>query len=185
VDTAAWRRETRKLSIAERLRMAPEAHQAAATAVESALAGFLLPLPPQTLGAYWPYRGEVDLGRLMQKLRDRGWITALPRVVGPHQPLEYLRWDADSEMEAGVYGIPVPRARVPVRPDVLLAPLVAFDEAKYRLGYGAGYFDATLAGLAPRPRAIGVGFELGRVHTTYPLATDIPMDLIVTEAGIA
>ena len=70
-----------------------------------------------------------------------------------------------------------------VIPQAVLAPLVGFDRDCYRLGYGGGYFDRTLAALAPRPWAIGVGFELSRLETIYPQDFDIPMDLIVTEAG--
>jgi 5-formyltetrahydrofolate cyclo-ligase len=66
----------------------------------------------------------------------------------------------------------------------VLAPVVGFDRECYRLGYGGGYFDRTLAALAPRPLAIGVGFELARLETIHPQDFDIPMDLVVTEAGI-
>jgi 5,10-methenyltetrahydrofolate synthetase len=77
----------------------------------------------------------------------------------------------------------VPERRQIVIPQAVLAPLVGFDRGCYRLGYGGGYFDRTLAALAPRPWAIGVGFELSRLETIYPQSFDIPMDLIVTEAG--
>ncbi len=66
----------------------------------------------------------------------------------------------------------------------MLIPLVGFDAQGYRLGYGGGYFDRTLAALSPRPRTIGVGFELGRLATIDPQPHDIPFDIIVTEAGI-
>jgi 5-formyltetrahydrofolate cyclo-ligase len=70
-----------------------------------------------------------------------------------------------------------------LRPDAILMPLNAFDAAGYRLGYGGGYFDRSLAALSPRPRAVGVGFELARVDSIRPQAYDLPMDFIVTEAG--
>jgi 5,10-methenyltetrahydrofolate synthetase len=66
----------------------------------------------------------------------------------------------------------------------VLAPLVGFDRQCYRLGYGGGYFDRTLAASAPRPLAIGVGFEFSLIETIYPQVFDIPMDLIVTEAEL-
>ena len=87
-------------------------------------------------------------------------------------------------MDSGVYGIPVPRIRIPVLPDVIVIPLVGFDAQNFRLGYGAGYFDITLAALEPRPLTIGVGFEVARLETIYPHPNDIPLDLIVTEAGV-
>ena len=71
-----------------------------------------------------------------------------------------------------------------MRPDAILMPLNGFDEAGYRLGYGGGYFDRSLAALSPRPQAVGVGFELARVPSIRPQAHDLPMDFIVTESGI-
>ena len=69
-------------------------------------------------------------------------------------------------------------------PNIILLPLVAFDRQGFRLGYGGGYFDRTLAALVPRPLAIGVGFELARVADIRPQAHDLPLDAVVTEAGI-
>jgi 5-formyltetrahydrofolate cyclo-ligase len=68
-----------------------------------------------------------------------------------------------------------------VLPDVLLAPLVGFDAGGYRLGYGGGYYDRTLAALPERPLVVGVGFETSGMETIHPQPHDIPMDLIVTE----
>ena len=184
MDVPAWRRETRARLIEERNRLGPKDHQRASLAIERSLEQILDPLPPRTLSAYWPYKGEVDLRPLLERLQRKGWITALPFVLGPRKPLEFYRWTAGAEMDAGVYGIPVPRDRVAVRPDVIVMPLVAFDAENYRLGYGAGYFDITLVRLEPRPLSIGVGFELTRLKTIHPLPTDIPLNLVITEVGI-
>ena len=88
------------------------------------------------------------------------------------------------EMDLGPYEIPVPRDRSVVQPNVVIAPLVAFDRKNFRIGYGSGYFDITLASLDPSPLTIGVGFELSCLETIYPLPTDIPLNLIVTVAGV-
>jgi 5-formyltetrahydrofolate cyclo-ligase len=88
-------------------------------------------------------------------------------------------------MQRGIWAIPIPADRLPVQPTVLLVPLLGFDERGYRLGYGGGYFDRTLAVARPRPLTIGVGYELGRLPTIYPQPHDIPMDAIVTDAGFA
>jgi 5,10-methenyltetrahydrofolate synthetase len=77
----------------------------------------------------------------------------------------------------------VPEKREIVTPSVVLAPVVGFDRDCYRLGYGGGYFDRTLAALSQKPLAIGVGFELQELETIYPQSFDVPMDLIVTETG--
>jgi len=87
-------------------------------------------------------------------------------------------------MTTDPHGIPVPRTERCVIPDVLLLPLVACDPNGYRLGYGGGYFDRTLAENVPRPLAIGVGFELAIVPNIYPEPHDIPLDIIVTEAMV-
>ncbi|MGA8380332.1 MAG: 5-formyltetrahydrofolate cyclo-ligase, partial [Stellaceae bacterium] len=97
-------------------------------------------------------------------------------------PLEYRAWRPGDPLVDGVWNIPVPERRDIVVPQAVLAPLVGFDRDCYRLGYGGGYFDRTLAALAPRPWAIGVGFEASMIETIRPQAHDIPMDLIVTEA---
>ena len=184
MDVAVWRRETRARLIAQRQQISPEEHRHASLKIEGFLEETLSVLPPQILSAYWPFQAEVDLRGLIDRLRAQGWTAALPLVVKKRSPLEFLRWVADAEMDDSVYGIPVPRIRVPVQPDVVVIPLVGFDAQNFRLGYGAGYFDITLAAMTPRPRTIGIGFELARLETIYPHTTDIPLDLIITEAGI-
>jgi 5,10-methenyltetrahydrofolate synthetase len=96
----------------------------------------------------------------------------------------FRRWTPDTEMALDRHGIPIPATGEELRPDVVLLPLVAFDPQGFRLGYGGGYFDRTLAAMVPRPLAIGVGFELGRVADIRPQAHDIPLDATLTEAGI-
>lgn len=184
MDVAAWRRETRARLIAQREQISPEEHERASLKILGFLEEILEGLMPGNLSAYLPFKAEVDLRGWMGRLEAKGWITAVPSVVRRGSPLEFLRWSAAAEMEPGVYGIPVPRLRVPVQPDVIVMPLVGFDALNFRLGYGAGYFDITLAALQPHPRTIGVGFELSRLETIYPHPTDIPLDLIVTESGI-
>ncbi|HEV8678700.1 MAG TPA: 5-formyltetrahydrofolate cyclo-ligase, partial [Stellaceae bacterium] len=111
-----------------------------------------------------------------------------PVVVDKKGPLEYRAWRPGEPLVDGVWNIPVPERREIVTPAVVLAPLVGFDAACYRLGYGGGYFDRTLAALSPRPSqrpwAIGVGFAVQQLATIYPQPFDVPMDLIVTEAGV-
>ena len=86
-------------------------------------------------------------------------------------------------MEPGFWNIPVPVGTPEVTPDIVLAPVVGFDPACFRLGYGGGYFDRTLAALDPHPLAIGVGLAGSRIATIYPQPHDIPMAAIVTEEG--
>lgn len=87
-------------------------------------------------------------------------------------------------MTKGVFDLPVPDGTMVVQPQALLIPPVAFDTRGYRLGYGGGYFDRTLASMTPQPLKIGVAFELSRIATIYPQCHDVAMDFIVTEARI-
>ena len=87
-------------------------------------------------------------------------------------------------MKIGMYGIPAPDDTEPVTVDALLVPMIGFDRKGYRLGYGGGYFDRTLAAMAPRPLAVGVAFEILRVDDLHPQPHDIRMDFVVTERGI-
>ncbi len=184
MDVAAWRRETRDRLIRQRAAISEEEHRRASLRIEALLEEILRDFPPCALSAYWPFKNEVDLRGVMERLRIRGWTTALPTVVRKLSPLEFLRWTPDMEMDSGVYGIPIPRVRIPVQPEVMILPLVGFDAKNFRLGYGAGYYDITLASMGSSPRTIGIGFELARLETIHPQPTDIPLDLIVTEGGI-
>ena len=155
-------------------------------AITASLLSLLLPFTGRILGFYWPHRSEYDPLAVAKAVIAAGGKCALPVVVERRAPLEFREWHPRVEMIPGAlsYGIPHPVGGDPVIPDVMLVPLVGFDAQGFRLGYGGGYFDRTLAVLSPSPRTIGVGFELGRVPTIYPQPHDIPFDTIVTEAGI-
>jgi 5-formyltetrahydrofolate cyclo-ligase len=138
---------------------------------------------PGMLGVYWPFRAEFDPRGLIEWMTASGRSVALPAVVDKKGPLEYRAWRPGDPLIDGVWNIPVPERREIVIPALVLAPLVGFDATCYRLGYGGGYFDRTLAALRPKPFAIGVGFAAQEIATIYPQPFDVPMDLIVTEAG--
>ncbi len=140
--------------------------------------------PVAVLGVYWPFQAEFDPRPLIGWLIGRGCVVALPAVVDKKGPLEYRTWRPGEELVDGAWNIPIPQSRNIVIPHAVLAPLVGFDRQCYRLGYGGGFFDRTLAALSPRPLAIGVGFELSQIETIHPQPFDVPMDIIVTEARI-
>ena len=120
----------------------------------------------------------------MEKLRACGAVTALPVVVAPGQPLVFREWHPGVALAPGPHGIPQPAGSDPVDPTAALVPMNGWDEAGYRLGYGGGFFDRTLASLARKPVVIGVSYELARMKTIRPQGWDIPMDWVVTERGI-
>ena len=143
----------------------------------------LLAERPGVLGVYWPFRAEIDPRPLIDWAVAGGRGVALPVVVDKKGPLEYRAWRPGEPLVDGVWNIPVPENRAVVTPSIVLAPLVGFDAACYRLGYGGGYFDRTLAALVPRPLAIGIGFAFQELATIHPQSFDVPMDLFVTETG--
>lgn len=120
---------------------------------------------------------------LVERWRSTGCRVALPVVVAAGAPLAFREWAAGGALQPDRYGIPTPVAGDWLVPELLLIPLNGFDAAGYRLGYGGGFFDRTLAACVPRPRAVGVGFEINRVASIRPEAHDQRLDLVVTEAG--
>lgn len=183
VDSSAARAALRREKIAARLALPAAAHATASAHIHAHLAALLAPRAPGVIAFCWPIRAEVDCRPLVSALLDSGWRAAIPTVVAPAAPMEFRAWQPAAPLAVDPYGIPVPATPACLIPDVLLLPLVAFDAAGFRLGYGGGYFDRTLAACAPRPLTIGVGFELARVPGIQPHAHDIPLDIIVTETG--
>jgi len=177
-----WRKAERARLIAKRMALRGEArtrHNAAITdALEKLVSARMV------VGFYWPIRGEYDARKLVAALLDQGARAALPVVVKKGAPLVFRDWHPSTRMEDGFWNIPVPAEGDPVVPTTLLVPLVGFDELGYRLGYGGGYYDRTLASLPARPFAIGVGYELSHLETIYPQPHDIPMSAIVTEGRV-
>jgi 5-formyltetrahydrofolate cyclo-ligase len=183
-ELTRWRKALREELIALRRGIALAERRRWNEAIAARLEPLLLELPVGTIGFYWPFRGEFDPRPVVLRLIAGGWRAALPAVVRPRQPLEFRPWTDGMPLEKGVWNIPMPPAGAVARPDALLVPLVGFDERRYRLGYGGGFFDRTLAAMSPRPLAIGIGYELSRVPTIRPQAYDIPMSSIVTEAAL-
>jgi 5-formyltetrahydrofolate cyclo-ligase len=181
-ELKAWRRSERQRLLALRTGAPLAQRQQWARAIEQRLCTLLQDRPGIILGVYWPFQAEFDPRSLIDWLIAMGSAVALPAVVDRKGPLEYRAWRPGETLVDGVWNIPVPERREVVVPLAVLAPLVGFDRDCYRLGYGGGYFDRTLAALSPRPLAIGVGFELSQLETIHPQDFDVPMDLIVTEA---
>lgn len=183
-DSFVFRAALRREKLAARTALDEKTRAALSARIEAHLATLLMPLPPQTLAFCAPIRGEFDVRPLASLLIERGWRTAMPVVEAADAPMRFRTWMPSSAMDIDRHGIPIPTGGQDIVPDIVLLPLVAFDPQGFRLGYGGGYFDRTLATLVPRPLAIGVGFELGRVADIRPQAHDMPLDAAVTEAGI-
>ena len=194
----AWRRETRVELLRARDALPAEAHRSRSDRILETLDVLFATFGSMQgvlVGVYWPIRREVDVTAFVQRLVAQGAAAALPVVVGKGQPLQFRRWQPGDPLEKGTYGIPQPLATPAalaghppatpaVEPAVLLIPLVGFDAACFRLGYGGGFYDRTLGTFRKKPLTIGIGFELARLETIYPRPCDVAMDYIVTEAGV-
>ena len=189
MDVAQWRSAERKRLRAARLDVTAETRMAAAkviaTHLDALIAKHLGNPSGHVVSGYWPIKAEPDLRFWMESLHARGARVALPVVEIPGTPLAFRAWHPGMRMERGHWNIPVPPAdALRLVPEVALAPLVGWDGVGYRLGYGGGYFDRTLAALSPKPFVIGVGLHSARLATIFPQPHDVRLDAIVTEEGI-
>ncbi len=186
-DLAHWRQARRRERLAARDLLSVPARQDVAAALSRHLDRLLaaqgLLRPGLVLSGYWPIKGEPDLRPWMTSLEARGLRLALPVVETRAAPLVFRPWTQGAAMERGHWNILVPATTTHVTPDISLAPLVGWDRAGYRLGYGGGYFDRTLAALTPRPFTIGVGFHSAELATIHPQPHDIGLDAILTDQG--
>jgi len=176
-----WRRSERRRLLELRAALGQEARDAAAARIIPLVHAAIRDRGAKAAGLYWPIKSELDLRPLAALLAQDGIITALPVIVEKGAALAFWQWSPGEPLERGFWNIPVPRQCRPIRPDAVLAPTVGFDDAGYRLGYGGGYFDRTLAQPDRPPLAIGVGLARSRLVTIFPQPHDIAMDLIVTE----
>jgi 5,10-methenyltetrahydrofolate synthetase len=180
----SWRRTERERLIAAREGLDASTIERFRRRIDTHLERSFPGLAAVTLAFCWPVRREYDARPLAGRLRDLGARTALPVVVAPGQPLVFREWHPGVALASGPLGIPFPRNGEPVVPSVVLLPMNGWDDAGYRLGYGGGYFDRTLASMATKPVAIGVSYELARMNTIHPQSWDVPMDWVVTERGV-
>jgi len=180
----AWRKAERERLIAARVAVTPATLDSWRRRMDITLERSFPGLARCRLAFCWPIKGEYDARHLARTLRSRGALTALPVVVKPKSPLIFREWHPGVEMVAGVLDIPYPVGSPDVVPEAVLLPMNGWDLQGYRLGYGGGFFDRTLASLAKRPLTIGVTYEFAKLDTIHPQSWDIPMDYVVTERGV-
>jgi len=179
-DVARWRKAERLRLIALRSALSAEERARHTAAIVRMLDGMIPARANEIISAYWPIRAEPDLRSWLRAACLRGLRVALPVALELGQPMTFREWRPDSAMARGLWKIPYPAEGAEVSPTTVLAPLVGFDAACYRLGYGGGFFDRTLAIMARKPMVIGLGYPQLRIATIFPQCHDIPMDWIVT-----
>lgn len=185
IDVMRWRKAERERLIGARVGMDAADRQARMCRIAHNLEIALGAITGQAISFYWPFRAEPDLRDLMARVATAGGRVALPVVIARAQPMVFRAWRPGEPLESGVWNIPIPPVSAPeVMPDIVIAPLVGFDPSLFRLGYGGGFFDRTLAAMPRRPRVVGVGYDQAAIPTIFPQVHDIPMDAIVTESGL-
>lgn len=177
------KRDLRRELLKKRLALDEATRNQWDAAIGARLRQFLQERQVASLGVFWPIRNEPDLRGLYETLAQQGVRLALPLVVAQDAPLEFAAWKPGDDMVPETLGILVPRNKTPVElPEALLAPCVGFNAARYRLGYGGGFFDRTLA-VTARPYAIGIAYAFQ--EAVFPVEEfDVPLDCIVTENAL-
>jgi len=182
-ELSSWRKSERARLLRERSGLAEDVLAEWRARIDTHIERTFPDLVHGVLAFCWPYKNEYDVRHLAAALRRRGATTAMPVVVAPKTPLIFREWHPGVKLADGPLGIPYPVDSDEVRPDHVLLPMLGWDGDGYRLGYGGGFFDRTLASLAKRPRVIGVAYEQAYLKTIQPQPHDIPVDFIVTERG--
>jgi 5-formyltetrahydrofolate cyclo-ligase len=178
--------ELRAVALAKREALPPQQRADAANVI--AARDFPVPVPQgATVSGFSPMKSEVNPIPLMRKLQDAGARLALPVIVGRGKPLIMRAWKFGDPFKAGQWGIREPVAEAPeVFPDILIVPLAAFDRHGHRIGFGAGYYDMTIAALRARKKvtAIGIAFAVQEIERVPATDRDARLDFMLTEREV-
>lgn len=184
-DILAAKQELRRAMTARRDAVSIQERAQAATALAALFMSQIAIERDAVIGGYFPFRSEFNVQPLLRVLAETGRAIALPVVTGPRQPLLFRRYRLGDTMSLNRLGIPEPDAHAPeMMPSHLLVPLLAFDDRLYRLGYGGGYYDRTLAALQARgrrPVAIGIAYEAQLVPSVPHGPHDHTLDMVASE----
>jgi len=179
------KRTLRRNALAARAMMAHATGPVAARRLAARVMELLRELPGRIVAGHVPVRHEIDIRPLMEQIAESGRTLVLPVVERRDAPLVFREWTPGDPLEEGEFGIPVPpRNRPERRPEILLVPLAAFDREGFRLGYGGGYYDRTLAALRAgggMVTAVGVAYSGQEMDRLPREETDQPLDWIVTD----
>jgi 5,10-methenyltetrahydrofolate synthetase len=166
--------------------------QARVDALQRVMRIWLVGRQDTVIGAYWPIKGEFDPLPALHRWKEDGELQGnaqrlrigLPVVNKEHKTLTFHVWYPGCPMEEDAYGIPKPKDTELVVPTLLFVPCVGYGAGGFRLGYGGGFYDRTLATLQPKPFTVGLGFTHGYVDDLEPEAHDLPLDAILNDNGV-
>jgi 5,10-methenyltetrahydrofolate synthetase len=180
----------RKRLLQERLQL--EDRGARSAALQDVLRVWLLRRADVAIGAYWPIKGEFDPLPALHRWKEDGELMdepqrrriGLPVIDKTHKTLTFHVWYPGCPMEEDAYGIPKPKDTDLIMPTLLLVPCVGYAAGGYRLDYGGGFYDRTLAALEPPPFTVGLGFTHGYLDEFEPEPHDLPLDAILNDNGV-
>jgi 5-formyltetrahydrofolate cyclo-ligase len=203
---------TRKALVEARLNMPDRLERA--DMLQRVMRIWLVGRPDEVIGAYWPIKGEFDplpaLYRWQEdailngdfernngsaqeepaQLATESIASRSPRKIGlpvvdkVHKTLVFHAWYPGCPMEEDAYGIPKPKGTEVVVPTLLFVPCVGYGPGGFRLGYGGGFYDRTLATLQPKPATVGLGYTQGWLPDMEPEAHDMALDAILNDNGV-
>jgi 5,10-methenyltetrahydrofolate synthetase len=190
MDRSEEKRALRKKLVEQRLNMPDRLRRA--DLLQQVLRIWLVGRTDTVIGAYWPIKGEFDPLPALHRWKEDGELLdepqlrriGLPVVDKLHQTLKFHAWVPGCPMEEDAYGIPKPKDTEVVVPTLLFVPCVGYGVGGYRLGYGGGFYDRTLAQLRPRPYTAGLGFAAGFIPSLEPEPHDVPLDAVLNELGV-
>ena len=166
--------------------------QARVDALQRVMRIWLVGRTDTVIGAYWPIKGEFDPLPALHRWKEDGELQGvaqrlrigLPVVNKEHKTMSFHAWYPGCPMEEDAYGIPKPKDTEMVVPTLLFVPCVGYGTGGFRLGYGGGFYDRTLASLQPKPYTVGLGFTNGYVDDLEPEPPDQPLDAILNDNGV-
>ncbi|GAB3186516.1 5-formyltetrahydrofolate cyclo-ligase [Hydrogenophaga aquatica] len=186
---AIWRKQL----VEERLHL--EDRLARNDALQRVMRVWLVDRPDVTIGAYWPIKGEFDPLPALFRWQEAGMEAdamgatrrrriGLPVINKIDKTLTFHTWYPGCPMEEDAYGIPKPKDTEIIQPTLLFVPCVGYGPGGYRLGYGGGFYDRTLAALQPKPFTVGLGYTNGFLPDLEPEPHDVPLDAILNDNGV-
>ena len=182
-NLVSWRKQQRSRLKQARDELSDLQHAELSRSVSDHLSASTWLERSDSIGLFWPMRGEIDLRPLIRRLIAQGVTAALPVITKKNQALEFWQWVPSEPLsDQGLWGIPVPAVRRLIQPGLLLVPMLGFDDEGHRLGFGGGYYDRTIAAMTTTPVCLGVCAEYGHMQSIYPQSHDVPMHAIASES---
>jgi 5-formyltetrahydrofolate cyclo-ligase len=190
MDKSEAKKQIRQDLLNARLNMVDR--QERVDALQRVMRIWLFGRPELVIGAYWSIKGEFDPLPALHRWKEDGELTGesqlrrigLPVVDKVNKTLTFHAWYPGCPMEEDAYGIPKPKDTEVIVPTLLFVPCVGYSAGGYRLGYGGGFYDRTLASLQPKPFTVGMGFTQGYVDDFEPEPHDVPLDAILNDNGV-